>query len=69
MVKLTAMKMRRMSLGLRQVDVSIGTGLHASKLSAIENELIEPTEQEREKIDTFLSKAQERASQMQTLPV
>ena len=69
MVKLTAMKMRRMSLGLRQVDVSIGTGLHASKLSAIENEHIEPTDQEWEKINAFLSKVQERASQMRALPV
>ena len=68
MVKLTAMKMRRMSLGLRQVDISIGTGLHQSKLSAIENELVEPTGQEREKINAFLSQVQERASRMQPLP-
>ena len=68
MVKLTAMKMRRMSLGLRQVDVSIGTGLHASKLSAIENELVEPTDAEKEKINAFLSQAQERASQMRAQP-
>ena len=64
MVKLTALKMRRMSLGLRQVDVSIGTGIHQSKLSAIENELIEPTDREAELIDDFFNATRKRAALM-----
>ena len=61
MVKLTAMKMRRMSLGLRQVDVSIGTGIHQSKLSAIENELMEPTDREAGLINTFFNAMRKRS--------
>ncbi len=56
--------MRRMNLGLRQIDVVIATGICASRISVIENELVDPTEEEMEKIEAFFSKAEE-ALQMQ----
>ena len=54
MVKLTPLKIRRMSLGLRQVDVVIATGISQSRYSTIENELTRPNDTEREKIEVFL---------------
>ena len=58
MVRLTSMKLRRMSLGLRQVDVVLKTGLHASRLSAIENELVMPSERESKLIDDYFAGVQ-----------
>lgn len=54
MIKLTALKIRRMSLGVRQVDVVIATGIQASRYSAIENELAPPRGAEMEAIELFL---------------
>ncbi len=54
MVGLTAIKIRRMGAGVRQIDVRRGTGIQASRLSLIENGLAEPTERERQLIDDFL---------------
>ena len=58
MVRLTSMKLRRMSLGLRQVDVVLKTGLHASRLSAIENELVVPSDRELKLIEDFFLNVQ-----------
>ena len=58
MIKLTPMKLRRMSLGLRQVDIVLNTGIHTSRLSAIENELVTPSERELELIENYLSGVQ-----------
>lgn len=55
MIKLTPMKLRRMGLGLRQVDIVLSTGLHTSRVSAIENELVTPSERELKLIDDYLS--------------
>jgi hypothetical protein len=55
MVKLTPLKIRRMSLGLRQVDVVIATGIPSSRYSAIENELTPSRSAEREAIELFLA--------------
>ena len=64
MVRLTSMKLRRMSLGLRQVDVVLKTGLHASRLSAIENELVVPSDRELKLIeDVFLNVQKNRLRQ------
>ena len=64
MVRLTSMKLRRMSLGLRQVDVVLKTGLHASRLSAIANELVVPSDRELKLIeDVFLNVQKNRARQ------
>ena len=68
MVKLTHRKMRRMNLGLRQIDVVLATGIYASRFSAIENELVDPTEEERERIEAFFAKVEEQAPQMRALP-
>lgn len=54
MVGLTAIKIRRMGAGVRQIDVRRGTGIQASRLSLIENGLAEPTERERQLIENFL---------------
>ncbi len=56
MVKLTPLKIRRMSLGLRQIDLVLGTGLQAARVSLIENELVTPSERELKLIEGFLSK-------------
>ena len=64
MIKLTALKMRRMSLGLRQIDVVLSTGIHQSKVRAIENELIQPTAREAELIDGFFNAMRKRATLM-----
>ncbi len=58
MVKLTSMKLRRMGLGLRQIDVVLNTGIHSSRFSAIENELVTPSERELKLIDDYLSGVQ-----------
>ena len=55
MVKLTSLKLRRMSLGVRQIDVSLKTGITPSRYSLIENELAEPKPQEVELIEEFLT--------------
>ena len=60
MVKLTSLKMRRMSLGLRQIDISIETGITPSRYSLIENELAEPKPQEAELIEGFLTTVQKQ---------
>lgn len=67
MVKLTSLKMRRMSLGLRQIDVSIETGITPSRYSLIENELAEPKPQEAELIEKFLSAVQKQNHDLQAL--
>lgn len=54
MVKLTSLKLRRMSLGLRQIDVSLATGISPSRYSMIENELSEPKLEESEALEKFL---------------
>jgi transcriptional regulator with XRE-family HTH domain len=54
MVKLTPLKIRRMSLGLRQLDVVIGTGISHSRYSSIENELTQPHDAEWARIQEFL---------------
>ena len=56
MVKLTPLKIRRMSLGLRQVDVVIGTGISHSRYSSIENELTKPKDAESVRIKEFLAR-------------
>ena len=58
MIKLTPMKLRRMGLGLRQVDIVLNTGIHTSRLSAIENELVTPSERELELVENYLSGVQ-----------
>lgn len=60
MVKLTSLKLRRMSLGLRQIDVSIATKISPSRYSLIENELAAPKPQEAELIEGFFTTAQNR---------
>ncbi len=67
MVKLTSLKMRRMSLGLRQIDVVLATKIAASRYSLIENELAEPRRQEAELIEEFLVTAQKRNHDSQLL--
>ena len=56
MVTLTARKVRRMGLSLRQIDVVRAVGISPARFSQIENELIEPNETERALIDAFFSK-------------
>jgi transcriptional regulator with XRE-family HTH domain len=58
MVKLTSLKLRRMSLGVRQIDVSVETGITPSRYSLIENELVQPKPQEVELIEEFLTAVQ-----------
>ena len=67
MVKLTSLKLRRMSLGLRQIDVSIATKISPSRYSLIENELAEPKPQEAELIEGFLTTMQKQGHGSQTL--
>lgn len=58
MVKLTPLKIRRMSLGLRQIDVVMATGISPSRYSSIENELTRAGPVESERIESFLQRAQ-----------
>ncbi len=60
MVKLTSLKLRRMSLGVRQIDVSLATGISPSRYSLIENELTDPKPQEAELIEGFFTTTQKR---------
>ena len=56
MIKLTALKVRRMGYGLRQIDIVLGTGIHQSRYSQIENELVECSPQELELIENFFAR-------------
>ena len=67
MVKLTSLKLRRMSLGLRQVDVFLATGITPSRYSLIENELADPKPQEAELIEGFFTTAQKQSNDSQEL--
>lgn len=58
MVRLTAMKIRRMGAGVRQIDVKRDTGICTSRLSLLENGLAEPTERERGLIESFMLRAE-----------
>ena len=60
MIRLTTMKVRRMSLGLRQLDVVLATRIHPGRLSLIENERVQPTERELELIEAFLATVQKQ---------
>lgn len=62
MVRLTSLKLRRMSLGLRQIDVVLSTGIHASRVSQIENELVTPSERESELLELFFQEAKRAAA-------
>jgi hypothetical protein len=55
MVKITPLKLRRMALGLRQVDITMATGISPSRYSAIENELALPGNVEWLKILHFFT--------------
>ncbi len=59
MIQLTTLKVRRMTLGVRQVDIVRATGIQPSRLSLIENELVVPSERESELIQRFLTQAAE----------
>lgn len=65
MVKLTSLKLRRMSLGVRQVDVSIATKISPSRYSLIENELAEPKPQEAELLERFFTTVQKHGHDSQ----
>lgn len=67
MIRLTTMKVRRMSLGLRQLDVVLATGIHPGRLSLIENERVQPTERELELIEGFLATVQKQPNASQAL--
>lgn len=58
MIRLTTLKVRRMTLGLRQLDIVRATGIQPGRLSAIENELVTPLERELELIEKYLSGVQ-----------
>lgn len=55
MVRLTILKARRMTLGLRQLDVVRATGIGPSRYSAIENELITPRPEELALFEGFFA--------------
>ena len=67
MIRLTTLKVRRMTLGLRQLDIVRATGIQPSRMSLIENEHIEPTEHELEAIERFLASVQQRSHDAQVL--
>ncbi len=67
MVKLTSLKLRRMSLGLRQIDISLATEISPSRYSLIENELADPKPQEAELIEGFLTSVQKQGHASQVL--
>ncbi len=62
MIRLTTLKVRRMTLGLRQLDIVQATGIQPSRMSLIENENVQPTERELELIENFLLSAQKNRS-------
>lgn len=65
MIRLTTLKVRRMTLGLRQLDIVRATGIQPSRMSLIENEHVEPTEHELEAIERFLASVQQRSHDAQ----
>ncbi len=67
MIRLTTLKVRRMTLGLRQLDIVRATGIQPSRMSLIENEHVEPTEHELEAIERFLASVQQRSHDAQVL--
>jgi transcriptional regulator with XRE-family HTH domain len=67
MVKLTLLKARRMTLGLRQLDVVLATGIQPGRMSLIENEHIQPTQRELELIEGFLTTVQKQRHDSQVL--
>lgn len=62
MIQLTTLKVRRMTLGVRQVDIVRATGIQSSRLSLIENEHVQPTQRELELIESFLLSVQKNRS-------
>ena len=62
MVRLTTLKVRRMTLGLRQLDVVLATGIQPGRMSLIENEHVQPTQRELELIEGFLLSVQKNRS-------
>ena len=67
MVRLTTLKVRRMTLGLRQLDVVLATGIQPGRMSLIENEHVQPTQRELELIEEFLSTVQKQNHDSQAL--
>jgi predicted transcriptional regulator len=67
MIQLTTLKVRRMTLGVRQVDIVRATGIQPSRLSLIENEHVQPTQRELELIEGFLATVQKRSHDSQVL--
>ena len=67
MIRLTTLKVRRMTLGLRQLDIVQATGIQPSRMSLIENERVLPTEHELELIDGFLATVQREGHDSQIL--
>ena len=62
MIRLTTLKVRRMTLGLRQLDIVQATGIQPSRMRLIENENVQPTERELELIESFLLSVQKNRS-------
>ena len=67
MIQLTTLKVRRMTLGVRQVDIVRSTGIQPSRLSLIENEHVEATQRELELIEGFLTTVQKQRHASQAL--
>lgn len=67
MVRLTTLKVRRMTLGLRQLDVVTATGIQPGRMSLIENEHVQPTQRELELIEEFFTTVQKRGHDPQAL--
>ncbi len=67
MIRLTTLKVRRMTLGLRQLDIVQATGIQPSRMSLIENENVQPTERELELIERFLNIMQKQRQDSQVL--
>ena len=67
MIRLTTLKVRRMTLGVRQLDIVQATGIQPSRLSLIENEHVQPTQRELKLIEEFLSTVQKQNHDLQAL--
>lgn len=67
MIRLTTLKVRRMTLGVRQLDIVRSTGIQPNRLSLIENERVQPTEHELELIEGFLATVQKGNHDSQAL--
>jgi len=67
MIRLTTLKVRRMTLGVRQLDIVRSTGIQPNRLSLIENERVQPTEHELELIEGFLATVQKEGHDSQIL--